>query len=66
MDRVENVCSDPVILAKEVEHLGKVLHYNNYPQWLIDKWGKSDKNGPLVHPDTSHEIKKQFCFSFPY
>ena len=37
MDRAENVCSDPDILAKEVEHLGKVLHYNNYPQWLIDK-----------------------------
>ena len=37
MDRAENVCSDPDILVKEVEHLGKVLHYNNYPQWLIDK-----------------------------
>ena len=31
MDRAENVCSDSVILAKEIEHLGKVLHYNNYP-----------------------------------
>ena len=40
MDRAENVCSDPVILAKEVEHLGKVLCYNNYLQWLIDKLGK--------------------------
>ena len=37
MDRAENVCSDPDILVKEVEHLGKILHYNNYPQWLIDK-----------------------------
>ena len=46
MDWAENVCSDPVILAKEVEHLGKVLRYNNYPQWLIDKWGKSEK---VVH-----------------
>ena len=25
MDRAENVCSDPVILAKEMEHLNKVL-----------------------------------------
>ena len=58
MDRAENVCSDPVILDKEVEHLGKVLHYNNYLQWLIDKQGKSDKNGSLIHPDTGHEIKK--------
>ena len=30
MDRVENVCSDPDILAKEMEHLNRVLHYNNY------------------------------------
>ena len=37
MNRAENVCSDPDILVKEVEHLGKVLHYNNYPQWIIDK-----------------------------
>ena len=37
MDRAENVCSDPDILVKEVEYLGKVLHYNNYPQWIIDK-----------------------------
>ena len=66
MDRAENVCSDPVILAKEVEHLGKVLHYNNYPQWLIDNWGKSDKSGPLIHPDMGHEIKKQFYISVPY
>ena len=66
MERAENVCSDPVILAKEVEHLGKVLCYNNYPQWLIDKWGKSDKNGPLIHPDTGYETKKQFYISVPY
>ena len=46
MDRAENVCSNPDILVKEVEHLGKVLHYNNYPQWLIDKWGKSEKVVP--------------------
>ena len=25
---------DPEILAKEIEHLSKVLHYNNYPQWI--------------------------------
>ena len=66
MDRAENVCSDPDILVKEVEHLGKVLHYNNYPQWLIDKQGRSEKSGPLIHPDTGHEIKKQFFISVPY
>ena len=46
MDRAENVCSDPNILVKEIEHLGKVLRYNNYPQWLIDKQGKSEKVVP--------------------
>ena len=66
MDRAENLCSDPEILAKEVEHLSKVLHYNNYPQWMIDKQGKSDKSGPLIHLDTGHEIKKQFYISVPY
>ena len=66
MDRAENVCSDPDILVKEIEHLGKVLCYNNYPQWLIDKWGKSEKSGPLIHPDTGHEVKKQFFISVPY
>ena len=50
MDRAENVCSDPDILVKEIEHLGKVLRYNNYPQWIIDKWGKSDKSGPIPLP----------------
>ena len=66
MDRAENVCSDPEILIKEVEHLGKVLHYNNYPQWLIDKWGRLEKSGPLIHPDTGHEVKKQFFISVRY
>ena len=40
MDIAENVCSDPDILAKEIEHLSKVLHYNNYPQWMINQWGE--------------------------
>ena len=66
MDRAENVCSDPDILVKEVEHLGKVLCYNNYPQWLIDKQGRSEKSGPLIHPDTGQEVKKQFFISVPY
>ena len=48
MDRAENVCSDPDILAKEMEHLNRVLCYNNYPQWMIDKWGKADKHNPTI------------------
>ena len=56
MDQAENVCSDPDILAKEMEHLNRVPHYNNYPQWMIDKWGKSDKHNPIIHPETGVEI----------
>ena len=37
MDQAENVCSDPDILAKVMEHLNRVFCYNNYPQWMIDK-----------------------------
>ena len=66
MDRAENVCSDPVILAKEMEHLNKVLQYNNYPQWIIDKCGRSKHSGPLIYPETGKEIKKQFFVSVPY
>ena len=66
VDRAENVCSDPVILAKEMEHLNRVLCYNNYPQWMIDKHGRSELSGPLIHPETGNEIKKQFFVSVPY
>ena len=66
MDQAENVCSDPDILAKEMEHLNRVVCYNNYPQWLIDKWGKSDKHDPIIHPETGVEIQKCFYISVPY
>ena len=66
MDRAENICSDPNILAKEMEHLNRVLHYNNYPQWLIDKQGKSDKHIPIIHPETGVEMQKCFYISVPY
>ena len=65
IDRANNVCSSPDILAKD-EHLNKVLHYNNYLEWLIKKQGKLDQNGPLIHPETGNEIKKQFFISVPY
>ena len=66
MDRAENVCSDPDILAKEMEHLNRVLHYNNYPQWIINQWGKLNKQDPIIHPETGMEIKKHFYISVPY
>ena len=58
--------SDPDILVKEVEHLGKVLCYKNYPQWLIDKRGRAEKSGLLIHLDTRQEVKKKFFISVPY
>ena len=66
MDRANNVCTSPDILAKEVKHLNKLLHYNNYPKWLIKRWGKSDQNGHLLHTETGNEIKKKFFISGPY
>ena len=66
MYRGKNMCSDPVILTKEMEHLNKVLHYNNYPQWMNDKCGRSEQSGPLIHPETGKEVKKQFFVSVPY
>ena len=66
MDRAENVCSDPEILTKEIDHLSKVLHYNNYPQWMINQWGKMEKRDPLIHPETGNEIQKCFYISVPY
>ena len=66
MDRAENVCSDPDILAREIEHLNKVLHYNNYKQWMINQQEKLDKQDPIIHPETGNEIKKQFYISVPY
>ena len=65
MDRAENICSDFELLAEEIDNVNRVLHYN-YPQWLINKQGKSDKTGPLIHPDTGHEINKEFYVSVPY
>ena len=47
-------------------HLSKVLHYNNYPQWMIHQRGKMEKQDPLIHPETGNEIQKRFYISVPY
>ena len=33
---------------------------------MIDKCGRSEQSGPLIHPETGNEIKKQFFVSVPY
>ena len=61
------MCSSPELLAKEIDHLGKVLRYNNYPKWMIEQSGKSSHPAePLINPDTGNEVKKTSFISAPY
>ena len=53
------MCSSPELLAQEMDHLGKVLHYNNYPKWIIDQQGRSNSpRVPIADPETGNEVKK--------
>ena len=47
-------CSTPEILAQEIDHLGKVLKYNNYPQWMIDLQSRSDQELLLTFVSVSY------------
>ena len=65
-DRAKNVCSSPELLAKEMDHLGKVLRYN-YPKWMIEQFGKNTHLAePLIDLDTGNEVKKTSFISAPY
>ena len=57
-DRAKNVCSSPELLAEEMDHLGKVLKYNNYPKWMIDQHGRNSSERRLIDPETGNEVKK--------
>ena len=51
-DRTKNVCSSPELLAEEMDHLGKVLRYNNYPNWMIKQGSRNNSlAGRLIDPD---------------
>ena len=66
-DRAKNVCSSPELLAEEMDHLGKVLRYNNYPMWMIKQEGRSNSlTGGLIDPETGNEVKKTIFISAPY
>ena len=41
-DRAKNVYSSPEPLPKEMDHLGKVLRYKNYPNWMIKQGGRNN------------------------
>ena len=61
------MCSSPELLAKEMDHLGKVLRYNNYPKWMIEQSGKNTHLAePIIDPDTGNEVKKTSFISAPY
>ena len=65
-DRAKNVCSSPELLAEEMDHLGKVLKYNNYPKWMIDQHGRNSSERRLINPETGNEVKKSVFISAPY
>ena len=50
-----------------MDHLGKVLWYNNYPKWMIDQHGRNNSpEGRLTDPETGNEVKKSIFLSAPY
>ena len=64
-DRAKNVCSSPELLAEGMDHLGKVLRYNNYPKWMIDQHGRNSSERRLIDPETGNEVKKSVFISAP-
>ena len=66
-DRAKNMCSSPELLAEEMDHLDKVLWYNNYSKWMIDQHGRNNSpHGRLIDPETGNEVKKSIFISAPY
>ena len=65
-DRAKNVCSSPELLAEEMDHLGKVLKYNNYPKWMIDQHSRNSFEGRLINPETGNEVNKSVFIIAPY
>ena len=66
-DGAKNVCSSPELLAEEMDYLGKVLRYNNYPKWMIKQGGRNESPvGRLIDLVTGNEVKKTVFISAPY
>ena len=65
-DRAKNVCSSPELLAEEMDHLGNVLKYNNYPKWMIDQHSRNSSERRLIDPEIGNEINKLVFISAPY
>ena len=61
------MCSSPELLAEEMDHLGKVLRYNNNPKWMIEQGSRNNSPaGRLIDPETGNEVKKSVFISAPY
>ena len=61
------MCSSPELPAEEMDHLGKVLRYNNYPKWMIKQEGRNNSStGGLIDPETGNQVKKTVLISAPY
>ena len=66
-DRAKIVCSSPELLAEKMDHLGKVLRYNNYLNWMIKQGGRNNSPaGRLINPETGNEGKKTVFILAPY
>ena len=65
-DRAKNECSSPELLAEEMDHLGKVLKYNNYPKCMIDQHSRNSSEGRLIDLETGNKVKKSIFISPPY
>ena len=63
-DRAKNVCSSPELLAKEMDHLGKVLRYNNYPKWMGGR--NNSLTGGFIDLERGNEVKKTVFISEPF
>ena len=50
-----------------MDHLGKVLWYNNYPKWMIDQHSRNNSpEGRPIDPETGNEVKKSIFISATY
>ena len=65
-DKAKNVCTSLELLAEEMDHLGKVLKYYNYPKWMADQHGRNSSERRLINPETGNGVKKLVFISAPY
>ena len=62
------IVTEPIgdLSHEEMDHLGKVVKYNNYPKWMIDQHGRNSSERRLIDPETGNEVKKSVFISAPY